>query len=284
MLSARSRLSVMMFLQYFVWGSWAVSAGGYMGKMLHFNGPSIGLIYSTTAIGAIFAPLFVGYIADRFFSTERILATLHIVGGALLVAASFQTEVTPLFRIMVAYALCYMPTLALTNSISMANIGDPEKEFPRIRVFGTVGWIAAGLIVGILIGEEKNTFFQMAGAASVVLGLLCLALPHTPAARSVGRGRARTGRDQAVQGTVVHGLRHLFVLDLHSAGVLLRLCECLPGRDRSAGPHRAANAGTDFRSLLHGRHAVVHRAAGGEEHAAGGHGRMGGAIPVLLDA
>ncbi|HEY4308820.1 MAG TPA: nucleoside permease [Pirellulales bacterium] len=180
MLSARSRLSVMMFLQYFVWGSWAVSAGGYMGKTLQFDGPSIGLIYSTTAIGAIFAPLFVGYIADRFFATERILATLHIVGGALLVGASYQTRVQPLFQIMVGYALCYMPTLALTNSISMANIGDPEKEFPRIRVFGTLGWIAAGLIVGILMGEESSAFFKMAGGASVVLGVFCLALPHTP--------------------------------------------------------------------------------------------------------
>ena len=84
MLSARTRLSVMMFLQYFVWGSWAVSAGGYMGKVLQFSGQSIGLIYSTTAIGAIFAPLFVGYVADRLFATERILATLHIVGGAIV--------------------------------------------------------------------------------------------------------------------------------------------------------------------------------------------------------
>ncbi len=180
MLSARTRLSMMMFLQYFVWGSWAVSAGGYMGKVLQFSGQSIGLIYSTTAIGAIFAPLFVGYVADRLFATERILAALHIAGGGLLVAAAFQRDANTLFLVMVAYALCYMPTLALTNSISMANIGDPEKEFPRIRVFGTVGWIAAGLIVGILLGEENSNFFKMAGGASIVLGVLCLTLPHTP--------------------------------------------------------------------------------------------------------
>jgi nucleoside transporter len=180
MLSARSRLSAMMFLQYFVWGSWAVSAGGYMGKTLGFDGQSIGLIYSTTAIGAIFAPLFVGYVADRFFATERILATLHVVGGGLLLFAARQTDVKPLFWTMVAYALCYMPTLALTNSISFANIGDTEKEFPRIRVFGTVGWIAAGLIVGIALGGVENTFFQMAGGASILLGLYCLTLPHTP--------------------------------------------------------------------------------------------------------
>jgi len=186
MLSARTRLSLMMFLQYFVWGSWAVSAGGYMGKTLHFDGASIGLIYSTTAIGAIFAPLFVGYIADRFFATERILATLHIVGGGLLLVAAAQTKVQPLFMTMVAYALCYMPTLALTNSISFANIGDPEKEFPRIRVFGTLGWIVAGLIVGILLGGTENTFFKMAGGASILLGLLCLTLPHTPPRGAAG--------------------------------------------------------------------------------------------------
>ena len=223
MLSARSRLSVMMFLQYFVWGSWAVSAGGYMGKTLGFDGQSIGLIYSTTAIGAIFAPLFVGYVADRFFATERILATLHLVGGGLLLFAAQQTDVKPLFWTMVAYALCYMPTLALTNSISFANIGDTEKEFPRIRVFGTVGWIAAGLIVGIVLGGVENTFFQMAGGASILLGLYCLTLPHTPPRGAIRGRRTGTGCDGPVQRTVVHGVRDLLVFDLHSAVVLLRL-------------------------------------------------------------
>jgi nucleoside transporter len=183
MSSVRTRLSIMMFLQYFVWGSWAVSAGGYMGGSLGFDGQKIGLIYSTTAIGAIFAPLFVGYVADRLFATERILAALHVLGGALLLVAAGacqQKSFLGLLVTMIAYALCYMPTLALTNSISFQNIGDPEKEFPRIRVFGTLGWIVAGLIVGILLGGTNNLFFFMAGGASIALGLYCLTLPHTP--------------------------------------------------------------------------------------------------------
>ena len=186
MSSVRTRLSIMMFLQYFVWGSWAVSAGGYMAMTLEFDGQSIGLIYSTTAIGAIFAPLFVGYVADRFFATERILATLHLVGGGLLLVAGQQKSFKGLLATMIAYALCYMPTLALTNSISFQNIGEPEKEFPRIRVFGTLGWIVAGLIVGILLGGTNNTFFIMAGGASIALGLYCLTLPHTPPRGSAG--------------------------------------------------------------------------------------------------
>jgi len=178
--SVRLRLQLMMFLQYFVWGSWAVSAGGYMGSTLNFGGLDIGKIYSTTALGAILAPLFVGYVADRFFATERVLAFLHAAGGALLILAASQKEVSNLFWVMLAYSLCYMPTLALTNSISFQNIGDPEKDFPRIRVFGTLGWIAAGLVVGILLGGTNNTFFYLAGGASIALAALCLVLPHTP--------------------------------------------------------------------------------------------------------
>ncbi len=120
--SVRLRLSVMMFLQYFVWGSWAVSAGGYMGDVLRFAGGQISWIYATTAIGAMVSPLFVGYFADRLFSTERILAFLHFVGGGLLIAAASQTEFTRLMTVMLAYAACFMPTLALTNSISFQNI------------------------------------------------------------------------------------------------------------------------------------------------------------------
>lgn len=178
--SVRARLSIMMFLQYFVWGSWGVSIGGYMGSALGFDGAQIGSIFSTTAIGAVIAPLFVGYFADRFFATEKILAFLHLAGGALLIFAANQTTFPPLMTVMVIYAVCYMPTLALTNSISFQNIGDPEKDFPIIRVFGTFGWIVAGLVVGIALGGTSNTFFFMAGGASILLGAFCLALPHTP--------------------------------------------------------------------------------------------------------
>jgi nucleoside transporter len=169
-----------MFLQYFVWGSWGVSVGGYMGDVLRFDGDQIGWIYATTAIAAMISPLIVGYVADRFFSTEKILALLHFIGGALLIAAGEQTVFPRLMGVMLAYAVCFMPTLALTNSISFLNIGDPERDFPAIRVWGTIGWIAAGLVVGILLGGQNKIFFGLAGGSSILLALYCLTLPHTP--------------------------------------------------------------------------------------------------------
>jgi nucleoside transporter len=188
MSNVRLRLCVMMFLQYFVWGSWGVSAGGYMGETLRFSPEQIGWIYSTTAIAAMVSPLFVGYFADRFFATEKILALLHLVGGGLLIAAAEQTGFAQLMSVMLAYAVCFMPTLALTNSISFQNIGDPEKEFPAIRVWGTMGWIVAGLVVGILLGGKNKTFFDLAGACSILLGFYCLSLPHTPPKRGEAAG------------------------------------------------------------------------------------------------
>lgn len=188
--SARARLSLMMFLQYFVWGAWGVSVGGYMGSTLSFTPPQIAWIYTTTAIGAMISPLFVGYFADRFFSTEKILAVLHLVGAVLLFLAGGQTAFGPLMTLMVLYAVCYMPTLALSNSISFRNIGDPETDFPRIRVWGTLGWIVSGLMVGILLGGTEKWFFHLAGGASVLLAACCLALPHTPP-----KGKEETGGD-----------------------------------------------------------------------------------------
>lgn len=182
--SIRLRLSIMMFLQYFVWGSWGVAAGTYMVETLRFAGQDVGWVYSSTAIAAMISPLFVGFVADRFFSTERILAFLHLVGGGLLLTAGQQDTFSRLMMVMVAYALCFMPTLALTNSISFHNIRDPEREFPAIRVWGTIGWIAAGLVVGTLLGEKTKTFFDMAGISSVVLAAYCLTLPHTPPGNS----------------------------------------------------------------------------------------------------
>jgi nucleoside transporter len=184
MSNVRLRLCVMMFLQYFVWGSWGVSAGGYMGETLRFSSEQIGWIYSTTALAAMVSPLFVGYFADRFFATEKILAFLHLMGGGLLIAAAEQSGFPKLMSVMLAYAVCFMPTLALTNSISFHNIRDPEKEFPAIRVWGTIGWIAAGLVVGTLLGGKDKWFFDLAGACSILLGFYCLSLPHTPPGRA----------------------------------------------------------------------------------------------------
>src|ERR1700720_2609740 len=143
--SVRVKLSTLMFLQYFVWGAWYVTMGTWLGETLHFSGEQIGLAAGTTAVAAIITPFFVGMVADRFMATERILAALHILGGSVLYFASLQTTFGFVFFVLLIYTLCYMPTLALSNSLSSRQMDDPGREFPLIRVLGTIGWIVAGL-------------------------------------------------------------------------------------------------------------------------------------------
>src|SRR5882724_2628263 len=179
-LSVRVKLSAMMFLQYFVWGAWYVTMGTWLGQTLHFSGEQIGLAAGTTALAAMISPFFVGMIADRFLATERILAALHVVGGGVLIFASTQTTFGPFYIVILAYSLCYMPTLALSNSLSFRQMKDPGVEFPPIRVLGTIGWIVAGLCIGTLGLEATAVPLRLAGAGSIVLGVFCLTLPHTP--------------------------------------------------------------------------------------------------------
>lgn len=176
----------MMFIQFTIWGAWAVTMGAYLNK-IGFSGVDIGNAYSTTAWAAIVSPFFIGMIADRFFPAQLVLGVLHLIGAGLMFVAAKTTAPGPFFWILLAYALCYMPTLALVNAISFHQMKDPSKEFPAIRVLGTLGWIAIGIVIGKVVPsitgapiEETNLPLMIAAVCSAVMGIFSFTLPHTP--------------------------------------------------------------------------------------------------------
>jgi len=184
----------MMFLQFFVWGAWYVTVGNYMDKI--GMGGSIGDAYTVAPIAALISPFFLGMIADRFFATERILAVMHLLGGVIMLLAPTvaQTGSSMAFiGVLLLHMLCYMPTLGLTNSLAFHNLTNQEKQFPLIRVFGTIGWIAAGVLVSkYLKADESPDQFYVTGGAAILLGVFSFSLPHTP---PPSKGKSVTSRD-----------------------------------------------------------------------------------------
>lgn len=183
--TTRLQLSVMMFLEFFIWGSWYVTMGTYLGNSLHATDVQNGWAYGTQSLGAIIAPFIVGLIADRFFAAQRILGVIHLIGAGLMYFLSRQTTFESFYPLILAYMILYMPTLALVNSVSFRQLTDTEKQFAWIRVWGTIGWIVAGLLIGWLNWEKENTLantFFMAAIASAILGVFSFFLPNTPPA------------------------------------------------------------------------------------------------------
>ena len=178
--SVRLKLSLMMFLQFFVWGAWFVTMGTYLGQGLRFDGVQVAAAYSTMPWGTIVAPFFIGMVADRFFAAERVLGVMHLLGAGLLFLASRVATPAEFFWVLLAYAFCYSPTLALVNAVAFNQMASPEKQFPGVRVFGTIGWIVAGLIVGTLGVEATATPLRLAALASLGFGVYAFLLPHTP--------------------------------------------------------------------------------------------------------
>ncbi|NNJ89357.1 MAG: nucleoside permease [Eudoraea sp.] len=183
------QLSLMMFIEFFIWGGWFVTLGTFLGDNLNASGGEIAMAFSTQSWGAIIAPFIIGLIADRYFNAEKILGVLHLLGAVLMYQMYNSVDFTGFYPYVLGYMIIYMPTLALVNSISFNQMKDPAKEFSFVRVFGTIGWIVAGLIISYVFlwdspeargeGMLKNTFL-MVSIASAVLGLFSFTLPKTP--------------------------------------------------------------------------------------------------------
>lgn len=175
-----SLLASMMFFEYFIWGAWYVTMGTYMVEHLHATGLEIGATYSALAIATMISPFFVGLIADRFFAAQRIMGILHLGGALLLFLATKIENSSTFYWVILSYSLLYMPTIALSNSVAFSQMSDPGKQFPWIRVFGTLGWIVAGLLIAKYKIDKTSSTFYMASAVSAGLGLLSFVLPNTP--------------------------------------------------------------------------------------------------------
>ncbi len=182
-LTTRIQLSVMMFFEFFIWGGWFVTMGTYLTSSLHASDIQNGLAYGTQSLGAIIAPFIIGLIADRFFAAQRILGVLHLAGAALMYYVSTRTDFNAFYPGILTYMILFMPTLALVNSVAFKQMNNSEKEFSTVRVWGTIGWIVAGLIIGWLAWEQSGQLantFKLTAVMSGILGVFSFTLPNTP--------------------------------------------------------------------------------------------------------
>jgi len=192
-MSDRVRLSFMMFLNYVIWGAWYTTISTYLmnPKTLGFTGTEAGAVFGTAALACMISPFFVGMIADRFFASEKVLGTLHLIGAVLLYSVTQVKSFGAVYAIMFIYCLCFFPTVSLTNSLTLRQIKDPGRDFPLIRVFATIGFFVIVNVIGWLEVEDKATQFLIAAGCSVAMGLYSFTLPHTPAPN---KGQAITVR------------------------------------------------------------------------------------------
>lgn len=198
----RIRLSTMMFLQFFIWGGWFVTLGTFLAHNLNASGSQTGMAFATQSWGAIIAPFIVGLIADRYFNAERILGILHLAGAALMYQLYRAEDFASFYPFVLAYMILYMPTLALVNSVAFRQMDDPARDFAKVRVWGTIGWIVAGLAISYIFswdsqqaiaeGLLRNTFL-MCALASLALGIFSFTLPSTPPAAALGEKLALRG-------------------------------------------------------------------------------------------
>lgn len=201
-------LSLMMFLEYFVWSSWYVTMGTYMTEHLQSTGVQIGAAYSALAIATMISPFFIGMIADRYFAAQKLMGVLHLLGAILLFLATKIGDNATFYWVILFYSLLYMPTIALSNSVAFSQMTDPGKQFPVIRVFGSLGWIVAGLLIGQLEIEKTQYTFIMAAAISALLGVYSFILPNTPP-----KGKTAAGMGSAIgsEATVLFKNKSYFV-------------------------------------------------------------------------
>jgi nucleoside transporter len=174
------QLSILLLLQFMIWGSWYVTTGTYLLQTLHFSGSEVGLVYGAMSVAAFISPIFVGFITDKYFSASKVLAFLHIGGSICLVAMYSFTDFNIFYPLTLLYAVLYLPTFALSSSYVLQQLEDPSKQFPGVRVWGSIGWIIAGNIVGLLSWEKTANPLLLSAGLSITLGVYALFLPKVP--------------------------------------------------------------------------------------------------------